>query len=184
MLKKVRLCFICVLACLLLSACGGSKDKVASDSTQNAAANSKDTENDEATLSLTEEEEDILEQMGEDVNVVTDETYAETVTELVYHVGSFSGQVYQLQGVYSVENGASYVSRTLEHDGEETFCGLPLEYLEKEIPDGSWVEVTGIVGESEIDGSEVTVLQVVAIEVLEEQGEETLPWDGAASHQH
>ena len=134
-------------------------------------------------ISLTEEEQKILEMMGEDVIAVTDEDYASVVEELQYHTGEFNGKVYQLEGTYSQDSSASFVSRTLVHDGEETTCGLPLVFLEKEIEDGAWIRITGIVNEGEVKGQTVNVLEVVAIEVLQEEGKAVLEWDGSA-HEH
>lgn len=141
----------------------------------------------EAAVTLTEDEAEVLELMGEDIIVVTDEDYAETVDELANHTGEFNGKVYQFEGVYSVDDSAEEpvpgVSRTLVNGDEETVCGLPLVYQEKEIEAGSWVRVTGIVNEGEINGENMNVLEVVAIEVLAEEGNAELEWEGSA-HEH
>lgn len=155
--------------------------------TDSAGETETETEKSETTktaVPLTDEEKDILEQMGEDIIVVTEDDYAEVVEELQYHTGEFNGKVYQLEGLYTAEaDGVPYVSRTLINDGEKTVCGLPIAYLEKEIETDSWVRVTGIVNEGEVDKETVNVLEVVAIEVLAERGNAELEWDGAA-HQH
>ena len=138
-------------------------------------------------IPLTDDETEILAAMGDDVNVITDDDYSHTVIELQAHPGNYSGQVYQLEGVYTTEriNGVdtSFVYRTLVHDGEKTICGLPLKYLEKEIPDGAWIRVTAIIGTEDYDGETCTVMEVVAVEALAEAGQSQLEWDGVG-HQH
>ena len=138
-------------------------------------------------IPLTEEETSLLAAMGGDIKTVGDEEYAAAVTELQAHPDAFSGQVYQLEGVYSAEtlNGTEtpFVSRTLVHDGEKTQCGLPLRYLEKELPEGSWVRVTGIINTGDFSGQTGTVMEVVAVEALEKAGAAQLDWDGVG-HRH
>lgn len=136
-----------------------------------------------AEQGLTDEEKEILEMMGEDIIIVSEEEYASVVSELQFHTGEFNGKVYQFEGVFTADGDTSRISRTLVHDGEKTECGLPLAYLTKEIESGSWVRVTGIVNAGEADGETKNVLEVVAIEVLAEEGKAELEWDGAA-HQH
>lgn len=134
-----------------------------------------------ATVPLTQEESGILEAMGEDVNVIANEDYIHTVAELLYHGDSFSGQVYQLEGSLRKSDEGVFVYRNLVHDGEKTELGLPLRNLEKDVPDGAWVQLTGIVAVDE-DGN--TVLDVVAIVVPAEVGEVDMDWAGGELHQH
>lgn len=139
------------------------------------------------SVSLTKEESKVLEAMGDDVNVIADEDYAGIVVELQAHPDNFAGQVYQLEGVYTTVsiNGADtpFVYRTLVHDGEETVCGLPMKYLEKELSDGAWIRVTAIIGAEDYGGEVCTVMEVVAVEVPDEAGQPQLEWDGVG-HQH
>lgn len=139
------------------------------------------------SIPLTDDESEVLEAMGDDVNVITDDDYSGIVIELQAHPGNFSGQVYQLEGVYTTGsvNGMDtpFVYRTLIHDGEETTCGLPLKYLEKEIPDGAWIRVTAIIGTEDYGGETCTVMEVVAVEALAKAGQSQLEWDGVG-HQH
>jgi uncharacterized membrane protein YcgQ (UPF0703/DUF1980 family) len=127
------------------------------------------------TVALTKEETKILKMMGEDVHIVTDDDYPVVVTELQDHTDDFSGQVYQLEGVYTTTtvNGVEspYVYRILLHDGEETECGLPLKYLEKDLPDGAWIRVSGIVNRGEFQDQSCTVMEVVAVESLKNTGQ-------------
>lgn len=140
------------------------------------------------TIPLTDKEKDILAQMGDDVVAVSDEDWAETVTELQYHCDAFTGQVYQLEGIFRASqeiNGveAPYVYRTLVNGGEKTETGLPLAYLTKELPDGAWVRVSAIINGGEYGGETLTTLEVVAVETLAKAGQAELTWSGSA-HNH
>lgn len=138
------------------------------------------------TISLTEEEVNLLNAIGDDIEVVSESKYAEIVTEMIYHTHSYTGKVIQVEGVFSSNlNGASlpYVYRTLTNNGVETICGLPLLYLDKEIPDNAWIRVTGIVNSGEVNGASATVLEVVAIESLSKEGQKVLEWTGS-THNH
>ncbi len=165
-MKHITLICCCALLLFSLVGCGGQKAQA---------------------IPLTEEETALLEAMGGDINAVEDQDYAAAVTELLAHPDAFSGQVYQLEGVYSTEklNGTEtpFVSRTLVHDGEQTQCGLPLRYLEKDLPDGAWVRVTAIINTGDFSGQPSAVMEVVAVEALEKAGAAQLDWDGVG-HQH
>ncbi|MBQ6809192.1 MAG: hypothetical protein IJP09_00610 [Clostridia bacterium] len=137
-------------------------------------------------IALTPEEANLLQAIGADLNVIEESEYAETLTEMIYHVGSYSGTVVQFEGIYDSNlngNSITYVYRILSNNGTETICGLPLSYMEKEIPDNSWVRVSGIINASEVNGTQATVLEVIAIETLAEKGAEKLDWTGS-THQH
>ncbi len=168
MLKLKRITFIICSALLVLAIAGCS------------SGSSK-------PIPLTEDESEVLAAMGDDVNVITNDDYSRAVIELQAHPGSFSGQVYQLEGVYTTEsiNGVDtpFVYRTLVHDGEKTTCGLPLKYLVKEIPDGAWIRVTAIIGTEDYDGETCTVMETVAVEALAKAGKSQMEWDGVG-HQH
>lgn len=134
---------------------------------------------------LTEDEQENIDLLADELIEITDEDYATTVSEMQYHLDQFSGQVYHMEGVYTTEHNGDtpYIYRTLVNGEEETFCGLPLVYVTKEIENGSWVSVTGIVNVHEINGESVNALEVLAIQTLDEQGEATLEWSGS-EHAH
>lgn len=138
-------------------------------------------------ISLTREEKEILKKMGDDVHVISEADYPSMVTELQAHIGEYSGQVYQLEGVFTTTdlNGEEtpFVYRTLLHDGEQTQCGLPIRYLEKELPEGSWIRISGIINSFEYGGEIYTTLETVAVETPEETGSAELEWDGIG-HTH
>lgn len=138
-------------------------------------------------IPLTEEEVEILGMMGEDVHVIPESGYVENVTEFQDHVGVFSGQVYQLEGIYTTTkvNGVdtAFLYRVLVHDGERTQCGMPIRYLDKELPEGSWIRLTAIIGSDEYGGERVSTFDKVAVETLAQAGNTELEWDGVG-HKH
>lgn len=140
--------------------------------------------NSKKAVPLSKDEEELIEMVEDDMNIVTDDSYVDTVGELLYHTDQFSGQIYQLEGVYSVEEDQAYLSRTLINGEEKTICSIPLKYLQKDIEPNSWIRVTGIINQGEVDGENKTVLEVVAIEALAKQGKAELSWNGSFEHQH
>lgn len=180
--KLITLVLCSALLMLTIAGCGAerSKDNTKAGSETSAATSSE-------VIPLTDEESGILEEIGDDVNVITDGDYSSIVIELQAHPGDFSGQVYQLEGIYttSTVNGVEtpFIYRILVHDGEETICGLPLKYLEKEIPDGAWTRITAIIGTEDYSGETCAVMEVVAAETLAQAGQSRLEWDGVG-HQH
>lgn len=136
-------------------------------------------------LQLSQEDMDLLAAMEPDIVVIDDDSFPETVTELMYHVGSYTGKVYQLEGVYSAQlDGIEtpYLYRLLVNGDETTVAALPIVYFADEIAENSWVRVTAIIGEGEINGVQSTVLEVVAVENTE-PGNAELVWTGSA-HAH
>lgn len=164
MIKKKFTFILCIVLSIFLIACGKRADK--------------------QKVPLDKDEKEMIELIGEDINTVTDDDYAQTVNELIYHTQEFSGQVYQLEGVYSVDADETYITRTLVDGEEKTVCSLPLKYVQKDLEPGAWIRVTGVINQGEIDGEEKTVLEVVAIEALGREGKTELPWDGNFEHQH
>lgn len=139
-------------------------------------------------ITLTDREQNILDQMGDDVHPVSDGVWAETISELQAHCEEFTGEVYQLEGIFRASmtiNGVDtpYVYRTLVNGGEKTETGMPLAYQIKEVPDGAWVRVTAIINGADYGGETLTTLEVVAIETMAEAGAAELTWDGP-SHNH
>jgi len=161
---------LCIVLCINLAGCGGAPA-------------------DEPTVSfdsvpLTAEEQEIIEIMGDDINVISDEDYIHMVSELIYHGASLSGQVFQLEGTLAIDGESMVLYRNLVHGSETATLGIPLRYLEKEIQSGAWVKVVGIVSVAEVDGQQMTVLDIAAIEGLAMPGKMDLEWDGGNTHQH
>lgn len=156
-----------------MAACGGSETTDATSAAVEYEA-----------VPLTEEEQELIELMGEDVNVVADADYINTISEIMYHGTEFNGLVFQVEGVLNVEGESVSLYRNLVNGKEIQTLGLPLRYLTKELQDGIWVKVTGIVAEAEVDGQMMSVLDIVAIEGFAEAGQMDLEWDGNSTHQH
>jgi len=138
------------------------------------------------TIPLSSEEIELLDAIGDDLVVISETDYANMVTEIIYHSDTYVGQVIQIEGIYSSsmnDDSIPYIYRTLTNNGSETICGLPLVYLEKEFPEEAWIRVSGIVNNGEINGASATVLEVVAIESLSEDGQKILEWTGS-THNH
>lgn len=173
MFKKVVCAVLCLALCMPIAACAEKWTK-ASEPT-NAAAE---------TVALTDEEKGILEAIGSDIHVVSDEDYIKTVAEMMYHTADYAGQVYQLEGILSVKEDSIQLYRTLVSEDETMTLGLPMRYLEKDIADGSWVRVTAIAAQDDSGEEPIAVLDVVAIESLAEAGQAELAWDGSEIHQH
>lgn len=177
MIKKVMCIVLSVLCCFPLTACAQDNDKPNSETLPTEQALFE-------AVPLTEEEIGILDAMGTDVNTVTDEEYVQMVAEIANHAHSFVGKVYQMEGVISIDGENASVYRMLVN-GEETLKhGLPLRYLSKDIADGAWIRVTGVVAEAEINGVTAAVLDIVAVEALAEYGQDQLDWDGSDVHKH
>lgn len=136
------------------------------------------------SIPLTDDEQLIIDAMGADVQVVKDEDYINVVSEIIHHTHEYEGKVYQIEGIISVDGENALVYRTLVNGKETMIHGLPLRYLNKDIVNGSWVRVTGIVAETEIDESNNAALDIVAIEATAEYGQHQLEWDGSDVHKH
>lgn len=170
-MKKLIAILLTFAAIFALTACG---NKAAQPETTAAAAAA-------GTIPLTQEETELLEAMGTDVQVIVESDYINMVPELLYHGSEFAGQVFQLEGCLRKDGESAVIYRNLVHNGEKTELGLPVRYLEKEIPDGSWVRFTGIAA---VDDDGNTVLDTVAAEVPEQSGKVDMDWAGGELHQH
>lgn len=187
MKKTILLTLLLCAATLLLCACGGrepaadpSSGAKPTEVTAPAAAVEAPASGETTAALLTEEEIETIKLFGEDLIVVDDESFGELVSEIVYHVGAFDGTVLQLEGQLKGSGEDTALFRVLTDGDKETQIRLPLRYLSKEIPEGSWIRVTGIVNHDQDAGS---VLDTVAIEALPEQGQVVLNWSGSA-HNH
>ena len=166
-MKKTIAMILAALLCLAMAACGAQPSAPAA---VDPAAYSAD-------------EEAGIAAFGEDLVTVTDETFPETVTELIAHAGAFDGTPYRMQGVYKLVNGTPCLTRVLRANGEENEIALPLSLLLKDYTDGDWIEVVGIAASGGENGETQTVLDVIAVKSLAQSGAAVLDWDGR-SHTH
>ena len=166
-MKKTIAIILAALLCLTLAACGA----------QPSAPVSVDPS------AYSADEEESIAAFGGDLVTVTDETFPETVTELIAHVGAFDGTPYRMQGVYRLVNDTPCLTRVLRANGEENEIALPLSLLLKDYADGDWIEVVGIAASGGENGETQTVLDVIAVKSLAQSGAAVLDWDGS-SHTH
>ena len=150
-----RLAVGCLVGLLLLaSACGNDQPN---GETKNPSS---------VVLEISEEDQAVLEQIGDDLQQITDETFAETVSALNADPAPYVGTVYELEGALThmqVHGEAvPYLYRTVG-DGDEA-VGLLLRYLPEELEDGAWLHVYGILALDEHDGHSHPVLDVIAVE--------------------
>ena len=128
-------------------------------------------------VELNQDEQELITLVGEDLNVVDDGNFASVVPELIYHVGEHDGEVYMMEGIFHQHGDEIFLGRTLKNGDEVTELMFPMRYLNKEIADGSWVGVTGVINSE----NSATVLDIIAIEVKAEAGNAVLEWSG---HHH
>ncbi len=172
---------------LFLTACGDSKgqDQKASETESSGQENDADVDGNLDPDTVTDSEQETIDLLAEDTTVVTDETYGEIISEAANHPDVFGGQVIQVEGLFTVthDGDTPYICRTMVNGEEETFCGLPLVYLNKQFQEGDWIKVTGVINAHEINGVSVSALEIVAVQRLEKAGQAVLPWSGP-SHEH
>ena len=167
-MKRTMVLLAAVLLCLSLCACGRSAEVTT-------------PEIDPAAYSA--DEEDSIAAFGDDLVEITDDTFAETVSEMIAHVGEFTGIPYRMTGVYKTIDGMAYLTRTVRIGGEETELALPLQLLMKEYSDGDVIEVVGIASTAEIGGETQSTLDVIAVKALEGTELAVPEWDGEG-HDH
>lgn len=171
-MKKILLLLLCVVIGVSLIACGNSEPAATETNAVSKA------------IPLTDEEKELIELMGADVVPVSDDEYISVISEMIYHTSEYVGRVYQVDGILTIDGENVTLSRNLVSSNKTASLGLPVRYLTKEIESGSWVRLTGIVAEAEVNGQMMSVLDVVAIEGLAEVGKADLDWDGNSTHQH
>lgn len=119
-------------------------------------------------LEISEEDQNVLEQIGDDLQPITDETFAETVSTLNADPAPYVGTVYEMEGALTHkqvhDETVPYLYRTVGAGDEVTEVGLLLRYLPDELEDGAWLHVYGILALDEHDGHSHAVLDVIAVE--------------------
>ena len=107
----------------------------------------------------------------DDIHVVADDDYAAMVKAFTEETNQYTGDIYQLEGLYTTENGFPYITRTVVDGDSKTASGMPLKYVDGEPEEGAWIRITGIVNYGEVNGENRAVLETVVLEVMEEQGQ-------------
>ena len=92
---------------------------------QDATDPPKDTEGEEAgepepLLDADATDEELLEALKDDIHVVADDDYAAMVKAFTEETDQYTGDIYQLEGLYTTENGFPYITRTVVDGDSKT----------------------------------------------------------------
>ncbi len=126
------------------------------DGTENESDESDNSQADYLVIELTEDEKALLDAMGADV-IVAD--MDEALAAISADPFEMTGKVYQIEGVYAVIDDESVIKSA---DSEISFT---VDYITKEIADGTPIRLTAIVNVHEHDGHSHIVLECVAVEL-------------------
>ena len=194
MYKRFQAFLLCVVFSCIIAACNGeasndvlgkkqdseevqeSRQDPKDGQSQDATDPPKDTEGEEAgepepLLDADATDEELLEALKDDIHVVADDDYAAMVKAFTEETDQYTGDIYQLEGLYTTENGFPYITRTVVDGDSKTASGMPLKYVDGEPEEGAWIRITGIVNYGEVNGENRAVLETVVLEVMEEQGQ-------------
>lgn len=123
---------------------------------------------------LTSEEIELLKAIENDIQVVYEPEYVNTVTLLKEHTHDYEGQIFQMEGVYSLKYGhgeTPCVYRSVMIEGQEWIYSMLISGVTKTVEEGNWIRVTGILSNKADDhGHSNVVLDVLAIEILSQEG--------------
>ena len=158
--KKIIALFLCVLLSFSLVSCSSRNPQETPEGT------TEETESPEPLLGSDATDEDLLELLGDDVYVVTEDKYMETLKDIKENTGKYAGQIYQMEGFFTKDGENPYLGASA--DGGKAEDSLPLAYMTQEPAEGSRVQITGIVNQGEVNEETVAVLEVLVVENLEE----------------
>lgn len=158
-MKCKRFLILLCVGCMLISAAGcGNKD--------------------EGKITLSDEDIALLEQVKDDINVITDENYVKNVSLFNSNGASLAGGLYQIEGLirYGESEGeeTAFLYRNYEGDTEISELGVALRYLPESPTAGDWIKVTGILATDEHDGHTHIYLDVITLETPEDSGSATV----------
>ena len=81
-------------------------------------------------------DEELLEALGDEVHVVTDEDYIKMVKEFQEHTEAYAGQIYQVEGVFTMENDTPCIARAVANGllsfsqpARSSACIAPYSYI-------------------------------------------------------
>ena len=204
MYKRFQAFLLCVVFSCTIAACNGeasndvlgkkqdsedmqdvqeSKQNPKDEQSQDASESSKDTEGEESgepepLLDADATDEELLDVLKDDIHVVADDDYVAMVKAFTEETDEYAGDIYQLEGLYTTEDGFPYVTRTVVDGDSRTASSMPLKYVDEEPEEGAWIRVTGIVNRGEVNGEDRAVLETVVLEIMEEQGQAELSAHG------
>lgn len=131
------------------------------------------------TLQMTQEDQELIAEIGDDVHLVADDDFAKTIQALAVNTAAWEGTVYEVEGLLTYVDvhgeAVPYVYRNYApNNGEKTQIGIQLRYLTGEPAEGTWIRVVGIVALEEHDGHAHAVLDVIAAETTKTMGKTTV----------
>lgn len=164
MMKITNIVTALIIAALLCCGCGfRNADDSASDGDGNTTQSLE-------PITLSSEELDVLDKMGDDVIIVPGTEYSEVIAGIKQSPTDHVGKVYTFEGycVMLDVHGEKqpHLSDIADVTGSASDGVLQLRYLVKEIPDKSHIRVTVIVATDDHDAHSHIVLDVVAIETI------------------
>ncbi len=118
------------------------------------------------TIKLTQEEKDVLRLIESDIHTVDAENLSDTIADINEHPDNYIGQVYCLEGIFSLQTvhgeATPYlIPKTAE--GAEA-VGIPIRYLEKEVEENAPIRITAIINSEAHDGHSHMVLETITVE--------------------
>lgn len=173
MSKKILALFLCMVLGFSLISCSSPDKQEPSENTKKEEEQKED-DTPKPILDADATDEELLELVDEDIHVVTDDDYIETINDIKKNTDKYSGQLYQIEGTWVEKDGTSYISRTVVDGEDKKELSLPLVYMNKDLEEGAWIKVTGVINTGEVDKKTVAVLEAVVVEPLETQGQAEL----------
>ncbi|MCD7769530.1 MAG: hypothetical protein LUH36_05365 [Oscillospiraceae bacterium] len=153
--RKILCIALPLMLLMCLAACGN-----------NDAAEDEAAEAAEGAITLSEEDEALLEEFGDDLHVIDADGLADFAASLDE---SYVGQVYQVTGYYiSATSEDETVDLLCDSMGEDASM-VQLRYLTDELTSGSQYTVTGVVALEEHGTHTHIVLDVVTVESYAER---------------
>ncbi len=129
-------------------------------------------------LTLSDEDKELLEKVGDDLYIVDDENYVDTVLDFEKNGAALAGGIYSIEGLVTHKSsdgeGTAFLYRNY-NDGETVSeLGVEVRYLPEEVKDGDFIKMTGILSEVTHEGHSHIYLDVVTVETPRVHGSETL----------
>ena len=135
-------------------------------------------ETDGKRITLSDEDVALLEEVKDDITVVNDDNYVETVSSFNSNSASLAGHFFQIEGLIRYEETDSeetaFLYRNYEGETGTSELGVALRYLPEKLEEGDWIRVTGILAVTEHDGHVHPYLDVVTLETPEHSGSATV----------
>lgn len=142
------------------------------------AATSCDKKGKTEEITLSAEDVELLEKVEDDLNIINDDNYVDTVLSFMSGSDDIVGNIYSIEGIlkYIDTDGekTAFLYRNYNDGTEITELGIELRYLPYDIGEGDWIKITGILSKTAHEGHSHVSLDVVTVETPEEHGSEML----------